>query len=315
MSSADRVSVFFVKEVTKGVTPDDADFSAARITGESLKVSFETETSKELDPDRNEREQILVGRTVSGDLMHELYFADHDELIAAALGSVWGAPGVGGAYAMSHGSTLSYFSVLKRFTDLTNINHIFKGCVVNTWSLNIPKKGIVTGSFGLMGMDFDNGGILSVTPGTATFGTASDNDPFGGATIESITFDNVPFTSCVDSLSFQFTNNIRAQECAGSLGPTDFTLGRFQATGSADVYFKDETLFAKYKDAEGFQIKVVLVDPDGNKFSIEFYRAKFDDMEVVAGGTNTDIVAKCKFRALYDSVSGRMVRLVQDPAA
>lgn len=311
MSAADRVKYTYVKEATLGTTPAGPAMSPLRITGESLKVGFETAVSNELSSDRSEREQIVVGSNVGGDLQHELLWDGHNDFIAGACGqSAWTGAG---PYTLDNGVSMPSFSILKQFTDLTDANHLFKGCVVNGWTLTVPKKGIVTGSFNLMGMTFANGtqdALLGTVP-APTFPAITTTDPVSGSSVTSLLLDDVPFTSCVDNISFQFSNNIRPQECLGNQAPTNFTLGRMQLTFSAEIYFKDEVLFNKYKNGQSFELDLVLTLDGNDTFGIEIPRAKFEDMEVVAGGTGTDVIAKCKGRALFDPTDARMFRLTR----
>ena len=283
MSSSDRVKISWVKEATPGTTPNNAAFKAARLTGESLKVMFQTEQSKELDSNRVERELIKVGESVDG-----------------------GDPKI---KRIANGNQLPFFSILKQFEDLTDVNHLFKGLVFNTWALTIPKKAIMTGVFGVTGMGFANG-AMPLGLGTPTFTAAGNSDPYNSSNhLTALLLDDVPFTSCVDTMSLSVTNNIRPQECLGSAAPTGFTQGKIQITGSADIYFKTEDLFNKYKAATAFEIDLGLTDNDGQKLDFELPRCKMEDMEVVASGGNTDIIAKCKFRALWDPTDERVIQI------
>lgn len=311
MSSADRVKISWVKEVTPGTTPNNPAFKAARLTGESLKVMFQTEQSKELDPNRVERELIKVGESVGGDLNHELLWDAHEDFIAAVLGrSTWTVDGVNPKIKrIANGNDQQSFSILKQFEDLSNVNHLFKGLMFNTWALTIPKKAIMTGVFGVTGMGFANG-AMPLGMGAPTFAAATNTDPYNSSShITSILLDDVPFTSCIDQLSLSVTNNLRPQECLGSAAPTGFTQGKIQITGSADIYFKTEDLFNKYKNATAFELDLGLTDNDTNKLDFELPRCKFEDMEIVASGGNTDIIAKCKFRALWDPTDQRVIQI------
>lgn len=312
MSSADRVKFSYAVEATPGTTPNNATMRALRITSDSLKITYQNDQSKELSDDRVEREQIIIGATVGGDLNHEMLFDAHQDFIAAVMGrTVWTVDGVNPKKStIDNGNALPAFSILKQFSDLSNVNHLFKGNRVNTWNVTIPKKGIITGVFGVMGQGFANGAIGSVLTGAPTFPVASNTDPMNSSShISAILMDDIPFTSCVDTMGFQFTNNLRPQDCLGSLIPTDYTQGRLQCTISQDIYFKDETLFNKFKNSTAFGLNLNLTDNDGNQLQFDFSRVKYEDMEIVAGGTNQDVIARCRARAFWDPVDGRMVRI------
>lgn len=310
MSSADRVKYFFVAEATPGVTPADAAFKAARITGESLKINYQTDQSKELRADRTEPEQIIIAANTSGDLNHELLWDAHEDLIAAVFGQDAWTDGVAGTKTITNGVAGKTFSLLKQFTDLSAVNHLYKGLVVNTWNLNIQKKSILTGAFSLMGMTFENGAIGTILTGTPTYAAASATDVINGSSnITSILIDGVAATSKIDKAAISITNNYKPQEELGELSPTGYTQGRIQVTGTLDHYFKTETEFNKYKGGHPFGFEIRFTDNDGNQLQLLLDRCKYEDMEVVAGGTNQDIIAKGKFRALYNPATDRVLRL------
>lgn len=310
MSSADRVKYFHVKETVPGTTPSSAAFKAARITGESLKINYQTDQSKELRADRTEPEQIIIAANVSGDLNNELLWDAHDDLIAAVFGQNDWTAGIAGTKTLVNGVAGKTFSVLKQFSDLTDVNHLFKGLVVNSWNLNVQKKSILTGTFTLMGMSFVNGEIGTILAGTPTYEDASATDPMNGSSnITSILIDGAAATARIDKASISITNNYRPEEELGELSPTGYTQGRIQVTGSMDHYFKDETEFNKYKGGTPFSFELRFTDNDGNQLQLLFDRCKYEDMEVVAGGTNQDIIAKGKWRALYDPADNRVLRL------
>lgn len=310
MSSADRVKYFHVKETVPGVTPADAAFQAARITGESLKINYQTDQSKELRADRTEPEQIIIAANVSGDMNHELLWDAHEDYIAAVLGQDDWTAGVTGTKTLVNGVAGKTFSVLKQFADLTAVNHLYKGLVVNTWTLNVQKKSILTGAFSLMGMAFDNGAIGTLLTGTPTYAVASDTDVLNGSSnITAILIDGAPATARIDKAAITITNNYRPQEELGELSPTGYTQGRIQVTGTMDHYFKDEDEFNKYKSGAPFAFGINFTDNDGNQLHLLFDRCKYEDMEVLAGGTNQDIIAKGKWRALYDPTNNRVLQL------
>jgi uncharacterized protein YaiE (UPF0345 family) len=127
--------------------------------------------------------------------------------------------------------------------------------------------------------------------------------------------DGATMTSAIDKESLSITNNYKATEELGELSPTGYTQGRIVVTGSMDIYFKTETEYNKYKDGVAFSHEIQLTDTDGNALHLLFDRCKFEDMEVVNGGTNQDIIAKGKWRALYDPVNERVFQLTSIAAA
>jgi hypothetical protein len=311
MSAADRVLLYYVKETVPGTTPVASPaFKYLKATGESMKSIFQTDQSKILRPDRGEDELIQIGASVGGSVNSELFYSSHqDFMLALMCQNAWAVDDAKNQHA-DNGTFDQAFSLLKQFPDLaTQANHLYKGLRVNGWSLNLNKKAILTQAFELLGMGFANGAMpLGLT--TPTFGAQDTDDPYNGAAnISSILLDSVPFTSCIDQMSIQVTNNLRPQECLGSLAPTGYTQGKFQVTMSGDIYFKDETLFNKYQSSTGFAWDIWLTDSQNRIIKINLPKVKFEDFEVLAGGTGQDVIAKWKARALFDPTTNRVMRL------
>lgn len=315
MSSADRVGHYYVEEATPGVLPNSAAFKALRITGESLKANFQFDQSKELREDRTEPEQVIIASNVSGDANFELLWDGQDDFMAAVCGQdAWTAAGAG-VKTLKNGVAGKSFSILKRFKDLADVNHLFTGMYVNTWNLNVQKKSIITGSFGLIGMLSTNGQLATVTTGAPTYAAASATDPMNGSShLKGIKMDGVSMTSAVDKASISMMNNYKAEERLGSLAPTGYTQGRIQVTGTMDIYFKTEVEYNKYKAGTPWAFELDFEDNDGNELVYLFDRCKFEDMEIVAGGTNQDVIAKGKWRALYDPANNRVFQITSTAA-
>ena len=79
MSDSNAVEFGIVEESTFGVTPTSPAFQTLRITGlPGLGAEPETVTSDEIRSDGQITDQILVGKTVGGDIGHELSFGALD---------------------------------------------------------------------------------------------------------------------------------------------------------------------------------------------------------------------------------------------
>jgi len=308
MSSSDRVKYFLVEEATPGVTPASAAFEALRITGESLKSNYEYDQSKELRADRTEPEQIIIAANTSGNLNIELLTDAHHRMLAAVCGqNAWTGTTT---KTLKNGVVGKTYSILKQFSDLTDVNHLFKGVVINSFNVNIQKKAIVTGAFGVMGRNMVNGAIGTILSGTPTYAAASASDPLNGSShITALKMNNVAMTTGIDSASFSIVNNYRSEERLGNLNPTGHTQGRIVVTGSMDLYFKTDEEYNYYASGTPFSWEAAFRDNDGDDISFLFDRCKFEDMEVVAGGTSQDIIAKGKWRATYDPTNDRLFQI------
>src|SRR4051812_2112240 len=85
--SARRIA--FIKETTFGTTPATPVFQVFRATGGGPRTNKSTDTSKEIQADRNVRDEFLLGVDVAGAYDFELTYGTLDPLLEGLLFSVW----------------------------------------------------------------------------------------------------------------------------------------------------------------------------------------------------------------------------------
>lgn len=83
-----RAQLFYLKEVTWGVTPAAA-MTAARFTGETLNLGIETIQSKEIRSDRQITDLIQTDAEPEGDVNVELSYGAFDDFFEGALFDNW----------------------------------------------------------------------------------------------------------------------------------------------------------------------------------------------------------------------------------
>lgn len=95
----DRVTLGIKPEAVFGTIPVAGNYYLLRIMQENLKYSPKFVQSQELTGDRQIRDLILVDADAAGDIGSEMSYGEHDFLMAAALGGIWGN------YAGTNGDT------------------------------------------------------------------------------------------------------------------------------------------------------------------------------------------------------------------
>lgn len=90
-ASANRTTVYGVKEVTWGVTPATPALKELRITGEQLDASQSFEKSKELRSDRMVSDTVQVDASPAGSLNIELSGLTYDDFLEGVMMSSWAA--------------------------------------------------------------------------------------------------------------------------------------------------------------------------------------------------------------------------------
>lgn len=312
MSSADQTVLRYVKEVTMGVTPATPALSQIRFTGESLNYNIDNIQSDEIRPDRVQTDLIQVGANSGGNINFEMSFGSFTDFIAAALAGEW-VPGTGDHTVLVNGATLTTFSIQKEFADMDVPQfHTYPGVSIDGWSFKAEVGSIVKGEFKVLGMG------LSISESQivgATFPTASSTEPMNAVTnFQDFSLDGVPYTGCIQSYDLEIKNNIRQIKCIGSIAPTNMKLGTLEVSGESNFYFNEGSVYDLFVNGTEFAQAFKMEDNDGNSYSITLPRCKFETGEVVAGGKNSDVMFKAKWRALYDATSGTVITIEADPA-
>ncbi len=90
-ATANRTTVFRVKETNWGVTPATPALTETRYTGESLDDTIKTVTSKEIRADRMVADLIVVDDSPAGDINIEMSYGSYSDLIESIFMSAFSA--------------------------------------------------------------------------------------------------------------------------------------------------------------------------------------------------------------------------------
>lgn len=310
MGSANRVRISSIAEVTKGITPATPAMQVERWLSESLNFNVENVQSEEIRADRTEGDLVQVGADSSGDINIEFSYGTFDHYLAQAFCNNW----VDGALpadpsVLTNGQLKLYRTVMKEFLDMVPpAAFVFTGCVVNQFTLSIAKRQKITGTISFMGLD-----IGETVPAGATYLSQSTTTPLNSSSnVTSILLDNIPMTSCVDTMTIQILNNFRPKDCVGKFFHSDFNYGAFSVTGNMDLYFETMEQFNSYKGGTPFKLTLTFEDDAGNEYVLELLRCKFETLTTNATGENTDVMASGTYRC--SGVGGITARLTKTPA-
>lgn len=307
--SANRVDIRYVSEVTWGTTPASPALKALRMTGESLNANIQTAVSGELRDDRNIAELIKVGSNAGGSVEFELSATAYDDMLEALMCATWTVDGVDtDKFTLVNGVAEKSFTLQKRFNDVGQYM-VFTGARVNTLALKIEPNKVVTGTWGFMAKS----GVRASSGITgATYPAASTTTPMNGAAGVSLNqIDGVAIPGGLMSFGINVTNNMRAQDAVGSESAQGIVQGRFQASGDMEVYFADGTLYDKFAASNAFAAQIKLAQ-GSNEIWLDVPNAKFETGEVVAQGTDTDVMFKATYTALYHAGTAGSLKLTKN---
>ena len=152
---------------------------------------------------------------------------------------------------------------------------MFRGCHVNTFSIEVPEAGFITMAFGLMALGRTN---FSAPPaGTVT--PADNNPKLSNVSVGEILIDGVSQAgiSCLTAFSFKWDNTMKLQKCLGEGINARAILETLAAgTGSFTVAWSRNTsdMYEKQFTNATISLNVPITDTLGNSYEILFLKQK-----------------------------------------
>lgn len=207
-----------------------------------------------------------------------------------------------------NGTDLLSFTLQKHVQDAETPTFFnFRGCRVGSMSLNFAVGQMLTGSFDFMG--------LGASTATTQFSGASITAPTTTDVLNAVNnvglvvLNGTRNTACFNTLSLNLNNNLRPQDCVGSLEHSGVVLGRLEVTGDINIYFQDKTVYDMFLNAADFSLSFSVADSKGNGYVISLPRVKFEGGQVVAGGLDTDVMFAGTWRALVGATQGYTIQI------
>ena len=275
-----------------------SSFDEARFTGESLNFNAETALSEEITSSREVGDVVRVSQSAGGDINFEL---SHDTAFDQLFESLMhGAFAGTGTDELTNGITPKFLTIHKELKTGTATQRFkFADMLVDTFSLEVPTGGLVTGTFGLIGSGLTTDSSATTSANANDGRTIVNTVSSGAVTTGSANGSAGSALSNVVSMGLEVTNNLREQRAIGSTNLVGVGSGRFEVTGSLEIFFAGMQEFQKFQSETAFSLQVVLKDPS-NTHGYTFYmpNVKYTTSEIVAEGANSDIIANFEFQAL-----------------
>jgi hypothetical protein len=208
---------------------------------------------------------------------------------------------------IKNGVTPTSLSIERAFLGQNTPTYIInRGMQVNTFSLEMATRSIITGSFDFMGM---GGGqsttALDASPDVETTSPVmSANANFQRFAEAGVTVIGPDY---IRSASFQISNNLRMIESLGSLSPVDIVAGECTVTGRAEFYFGSNAILAKFYAGTPTSILMAAVK-DGKGVAFQFPRVTYrGGTNPSATGKNTDVMLALDFTASKDTLTNASI--------
>ena len=302
MSSGSREILAYAVETVIGTTPSPFARTSLPFTDSSLDAAVTKEDSATKLDTRLAQQGTITAVDYTGDINAEFRYGTYDDLIAANAYNAWvvDTPAVGSDTITFGGTTKKTFSILRGYTDVNNY-HTFSGMFVNTFNITIPESGIVTTTFGLIGLDRVAGSVAPA--GTVT--TPTLTDPFSSVSVTDIQIDGVTTAgvACITDFNFTWDNSAQTQRCLGdglAIGNIIETLAN--GTGSFTMAWsvKGADMYESQFTNTTYSLSVKLVDGQGNEYLLTL--PKIEITGNLPTGSNTDILSiSYDYRTIEDA--------------
>ena len=300
--SAAGTSLGMIKETEWGTTPSTPAFQLLRfLPPENFKIDRETITSNEHTADRNVSDLIVVSGGASGGFGFELSYGTYDDILASALFGAWTDN------VLINGSTESSFTFERKMpTGEATAEYLrFLGMVANNFSLSMRVKEIVNGTFEFLGM---GGAVAQAAIASSTYVDATETGVMNAVTDFAAFSVGSLFTDVhIMGIDMNITNNLRAPVAMGSVDALGIGYGRFEVTGSMDVYFENSTALEAFLDNEAAALSLTIGSVAGKKYTIEIPVIKFATGEAPVSGNDEDMMLNLTWQGLRSStIDGTM---------
>lgn len=189
------------------------------------------------------------------------------------------------------------FFVERGHTDVSEFFH-FIGMAINKFSLELKDQTDVMGDFELVGLTSDItqtavGAVYNDLPSTNVFSTAVD--------IPQIAIDGVVTESCVvKEMDFTIDNKVTQKTGLGVFGACETKPHSIMLSGSLSAYFESSVMFNRLKNGTPFSVSFVLLDPQGNGYSIKLPKVKLDSDKINVTGKDDDVMDDAAYTSVAD---------------
>ncbi|MFT8245196.1 phage tail tube protein [Roseomonas sp. BN140053] len=297
------VQMAYVQEAAWGVTPT-AKLQQIRFTGESLRGQKTRQRPDEINPSRVQSAPVTTEESASGGINFALSYGTYDDLLAGLLCNDWATN------VLTNGLLFKSFLIEKRFSATQLLQ--YSGAMVGSGTLDIRRGAFVSGSLNVMAKEEKKAITSASTGGTYTAATTGRVvDPVGG--IRDVQIDASAIQAVCNSISLNITNDGAAADYGlGSAAAQGMRMGTFGVSGSVEFYFRDFTLYDRFKAETAGVFSWRTLDAAGNAYKWELPVATMMNPTVNAGGPNQAVMARYDLEGSADT-NGVALRITRTP--
>jgi hypothetical protein len=210
------------------------------------------------------------------------------------------------ARIIKKGTSFQSFCIEKAFTDITQYQ-LYKGGLINGFSLDINPNAMITGSFSFLFNDAENGGS-AYHDGTPS--SVSTNRPFDSFT-GYINEAGVANTQ-TSAFSFSLDNGFERNFVLMDVVAPQVTSGKSNVTGSVTLYFADSSVYNKFVNETESNIEVALQDDMYNGYIFTLPRIKYTSADTPVN-SDVAIINTMNYQALDDPTEASNIVIRRQP--
>lgn len=295
---ANRHSVLYVAEEEHGETPANPQMRHLRNTSCSVNLSRDSFTSNELRQDRQISDVRTGTNKVGGDIGFELSYGEYDDILEAVLCGTWTGD------ELTAGVEERSFTIERAFGDIKQYT-AYKGCFFNTMSLSLQPNAMITGTFGVVGMDAETFGA----PLCAKPSPSLANRPYD--TYRGELKEGEKRIAVVTGIDFNLDNGIEPQFVLFQRSAPFVSYGKSNITGTLTAFFENQDLISKFLDETPTSLEFTLGGPDGSyTFILPNIRYTGADNPVDGEGP---VSLSMPFQAVLDECTGTNIIIRRTP--
>lgn len=184
------------------------------------------------------------------------------------------------------------------------------GMVVGTMGLEIASGSILTGTLGFEGRATSLRQSTLLGSPLYVQQVAQSGEVSNATTdVGNIEKDGELLPACIQSLSISGEAGLRMQNCVGSKFPRGIGTGRFNLSGSATIYFENQTLFNDFISHSTLSLGWSVADAENIAYYFRIPAAKFSADEIAPGGIDQDVFENIEWTAFRDAATNTMLML------
>ncbi len=302
-ASGANTALYYIEEVTAGITPDTPEWKTLRFTGGIPTLSRDAIVSAELDGSRDTKDVRSGNKTVGGDISVELSYGSFDDLLEGALQSEFTND------VLKVGSTVKSFSLMVHYGDMPDgLDHydIITGVEVAGFSLDVSVNSIAGLTLSTNGRDYQADVAL---PDGSTFAAPTTTSPMTG--IDGALLIDSSVLGFVTSVSPANDNSAEPSFALGSTSTAFISYGRANNTFTMEAAFSNYDMFSKFTDEVEFDASLTM-SYGGDSYIFNWPRCRVTSGAPTVEGEGT-IIQSMDVQALRDPTAESSLIITRVP--